>query len=238
MKITVLIAMMALAIVSNCFAAESISLKKELKANFFRFSWMRGVTEIEHRETSSSADFVALGRNVRIAENNFDFVFGREFFRKYIISLSPYVLGRLVYGIKSDDEVKYEESLQGVGFGAGISLNVNTIINKTRTQFFISLQQAQQENQYFLRHEDPSTDERSRELSTKEKLALTQAGFGVRFFNLYNGYTFDITVHANGFQSSQPSQKASQGDLKFNSIEGSLFSRDRTSFSLGLGSTF
>ncbi len=244
MKLLVYLFIFSSFFVNITAARGDVSLQRKLLANFIRFNITRNGTELDHSETSSNAGFQALGRRVRVTENNFDFILGRELFSDWMISLSPYIIARLTYGIDSDERVgsdrgtKYEESLQGYGYGAGISLNLNTVINKTRTQFFVSLQQVQQENKYFLRHENTTVEERSRELETVEKVLLTQASFGVRVYNLYNGYTFNIAVHANGFKSDNLSQTASQGASDFSLDEGTIVRKGNTAYSLGFGSTF
>lgn len=227
-----------------CFA-EDLVVEKELQANFLRINIVRSELEIEHRETSSTPGFVALGRKIKMTENSLDFILGRELFRTLPISLSLYGIVR--WNIASDGEqnagtgenIDYEEKLSGYGGGLGASLNFNFRILETRTQFFFSSQSVKQKNNYFLRYSDDDVDERSTEIETNEESTLIQTGFGMRVYNLYNGYTFNIAVHENRFTQDHIDYDATKGgETEYTLTKEPGFTRGNTAYSIGFGGTF
>lgn len=241
-QISLLIALL----VSSSFSfAEDMVVEKELQAYFLRFNFVRTDLEAEHKEESSTAGFEALGRTVKLSENSLDFSFGREFLRLWPISLSLYIhiRGNIGDGGKEDagssESIDYKESLSGYGAGGGGSLNFNVRILETRTQLFLGVQTTRQKNKYFLRYSDDDSEERSTEIESNETATNIQSSFGIRVFNLYNGYTFNIAVHMNDYSSDSIEYKATQGsDTEYKLTTGPEFTRGNTAYSLGFGGTF
>lgn len=226
---------------------EDLVVEKELRPYFLRFNIVRTTLEIEHRETSSSTGFEALGKRIKMNENSLDFILGREFVRMWPVSISLFVTARANVGNageqNSGDEenIDYDESMQGYGIGSGASLNFNFRILETRTQFFFATQGIKQKNKYFLRYSNDDLEERSRELETNEESTSIQSSFGIRVYNLFNGYTFNVAVHHNDYSSDKIGHKASQGEDRVFEIEdgdGPIFTRGNTAYSIGFGGTF
>lgn len=225
--------------------AEEIVIDKELKANFLRLNIVRNDVKIEHNETTSTPGFESLGRSVKFTENSLDFILGRELLRDWPISLSVYGVARLNTGsggeqnATSAENLDYHESLSGFGAGAGASLNFNFNINDTRTQFYFSSQSVNQNNKYFLRYSNDDSPLRSTEIETIEESTIIQSGFGIRVYNLYNGYTFNVAVHHNDFTRNKINYKASRGsDNEFKLTSAPEFTRGNTAYSIGFGGTF
>lgn len=222
--------------------AEELAGEKELQANFIRLNVVRSALEIRHKEDGA---FTPLGKTVDMTENSIDLILGREFVRHWPFSMSLFVLlrGNVASAGEQDsgdeENIDFNESLHGFGYGIGGSLNFNVRINKMRTQFFVSAQSVKQKNNYFLRYSDDDSDERSIEIETNDSSTVIQSGIGIRFYNLFNGYTFSLAAHHHDYTSDQIDFKASQGsDNEIELLSNPEFTRGNTAYSIGLGGTF
>ena len=229
--------------VTQSLFAEEVLQGNELNPNFLRFNIVRTDLVIDHNETSSDSGFEALGREVKMTENNFDFALGREFFMSFPVSFTLYGVLRLTYasdeksGYGDGKAEYYKDSVQGYGAGWGGSINLNFDINKTRTSFFISSQYVKQKNEYLLRYGNEDSGDRSTEVQTIEEASVVLNGIGVRILNPFNGYSFAVAVHSSVHTRDKADSDYVQGS-KDTLENAAAFARGNTAYSIGFGGTF
>ncbi len=224
----------------QAFSQDSLPAQSLLGSWYLNFDYQISKTKAEHYETSSTAGFTSADFKQTYTQHNFLISIEKEIMPHWPVSISLFPVigyGLVTNSYKQKDDYDIEEKLQGLSYGGGVSLNINTFTKSLRIQPFVSAMSLQAKDVFFLRYEDTESTDSSYEIETTQEYNVIAASIGVRFFNTKELISrFSITTYQ--YDDFETSVKASQYKTNFTLTKEPEFFRDNVRINLGMGLIF
>ena len=240
MKLTLILTLLVTCFLGKTLGAEGTPPNSLLGSWYLNFDYQISKTKAEHYETSSTAGFTSADFKQTYTQHNFLISIEKEIMPYWPVSISLFPVfgyGVVTNSYKQKDEYDIEEKLQGLSYGGGVSLNINTFTKSLRIQPFVSAMSLQAKDVFFLRYEDTESTDSSYEIETTQEYNIIAASIGVRFFNTKELISrFSITTYQ--YDNFETSVKASQYKTNFTLTKEPEFFRDNVRINLGMGLIF